>query len=120
MDLQNLPLIFSGVSMIVAAASFWRSGKWRESDEAKALNSRVLAVETVTKSLATKEDLADLEGRINGHSMLLENLATKSEIAKLEGDIKAVKSELTGLAKANATVAANTDRILDFLLEQKK
>jgi len=70
---QFASLAISTVACCLAAASFFRTKSWRDTDEAKALVNRVSAVESrlsviesEVEDLPTKADIARLEEQVRG------------------------------------------------------
>jgi hypothetical protein len=72
-NIQLLALVLSTCAFLVSLFVALRAGKWRESDDAKSLigrvsglETRITVLETEMKDLPTKEDVARLEGKIQG------------------------------------------------------
>jgi hypothetical protein len=67
--------------------------------ESLAIQKKLELKDELTKELATKEDIARLEGMIQTEVVRLEGLI-QSEVARLEGMIKSEVSRLEGLIKS--------------------
>jgi hypothetical protein len=81
---------------ISAACAMWvaiRTGRWRETDEAKALIKRV----------------GDVEGRVRDCEIRMEDLPTRADLERLRGEVHAVRD---GVQNANNGI----DRIEAFFL----
>lgn len=106
--LKQAPLIISTCALLLSAATFWRAGKWKESDGAKELVASISNHKT-----ETAKELAALKTKVAEHEVKLENIATKADIARLESDFR-------GLEKTIANVDAGVTRIETFLMGQTK
>ncbi|WP_374569672.1 DUF2730 family protein [Phenylobacterium sp.] len=96
---------FIGMTPAIVAAACalfvaWRNGKWRETDEAKALIKRMGEVEGRVDKV---------EGRVGTLEDDISDLPTKADIARLEGELKTVGNDVRA---ANAGI----DRIEGFFL----
>lgn len=75
--IKQAPFIISTLSFMLAAATFWRASKWRDSEEVKGIESdiedlktRVAVVENTQKNVATKDDIKRLEGEVRSQEKL--------------------------------------------------
>lgn len=105
--LKQAPLIISTLALLLSAATFWRAGKWKESDGAKEIVTSISNHKT-----KTAEEIASLRTKVAEHEIKLENIATKSDIARLE-------SEMRGLDKTINNMDSAVVRIEAFLMGQK-
>jgi hypothetical protein len=74
--------------------------------ESLALQKKLELKDELTKELATKEDIARLEGMIKSETSRLEGMM-KSEISRLEGMIKSETSRLEGMIKSETLKLEN-------------
>lgn len=101
--LPYFALLISAIACAVSVITLFRSGRWRESDAAKALLARV---GTTEKSLMLHDQrLSQIEDDIAA-------LPTKADFARLEGEI------LTTCKIADRTERAVV-RLQDYLMERK-
>lgn len=104
--LTYLAVVVSCAALLLNIATFIRAGKWRESEEAKALvdnisghESRLTKLETAQLNLATKADIASLESELHG----------------LE---KTVNAKIDGVNHAVNSVGEGVDRIEGYFLQK--
>ncbi|ENY3673353.1 DUF2730 family protein [Pseudomonas aeruginosa] len=75
-------------------------------------------------SKAEAEQLAGRLGQQDARILTLEqqilHLPDGHQLAELAGDMKAIKAELSGLAKALDPLTRSVDRINDYLLSEKR
>ena len=105
--LKQAPFVISTLSFILAAATFWRASKWRDSEEVKSietdieeLKTRVAVVENTQKNIATKDDIKRLESEVRSQEKLS-------------------KAQNEGLMSAITSLAAQVASLNKFLLENK-
>jgi hypothetical protein len=96
------PTAFQIITMLAALASAactffvaWRAGRWRETEEAKALLKR----------------MGEAENRISACEIRMEDLPTQADIARLESEIKGVGTQV---GAANAGI----DRLEGYFLQR--
>lgn len=99
-----LELAFRGISALSAFIAVfcalyvaWRAGNWRNSDERKAMFSRLSAIENDVLAMKTR----------------FEQVATRS-------DVEALKSQVTALDRNISKLDSAVDRIEAFLMERGK
>lgn len=87
---QYASLAISACACLLAAASFVRTGRWRDTDEAKALAAsiadmerRISIIENEIEDLPTKADIRGLEERITAVAGLVRH--TQEGINRIEG-----------------------------------
>lgn len=94
--LPYLSLAVAVAAVIISGLVALRSGRWRETDEARemaedieAMNGRLTALETSMKNVATKEDVARLTAELKG----LENTAslTQAGVARIESHMMGLR-----------------------------
>lgn len=100
-NLAVVAIIISALSALAAWATYSRAGDWRQTDAGK---------ETALKLAGHNDRLTRLETR-------LENIATKEDMARLQGQIGALKAELDGVRSDASKAAAGVERIEQFLMD---
>lgn len=95
--LPYLSLAISAVACMVAVWVAVRAGRWKESDDAKALVARI----------------GRLEGRVDNHASRFDGLATKSDVATLSQQLVAVDRSIN-------TLERGVERIEAYLMEKSK
>ncbi len=121
--MNQLPLIFLVASLLVStialafsAATFYRAGRWKDSEEGKELERRLSAAEKWERSpaaVALIELVNEHSERLAAGEERFENLATKSDVA-------GVQAEVRGLEKALDRVDAGVVRIEKILMEHNR
>ena len=104
------------VAFFISAATFLRAGKWRDSDEGKALIARIDRAEKWGDSEAAKRliDTVDEHGkRLAAGEERFASLATKADVAEVKADVR-------GLEKSVDKVDAGVSRIERILMEHDK
>lgn len=95
-----IPIGCAVISCACAVFVAWRSGNWRQTDEAQKLIARVGAVE----GRATK-----IEARLDAFEEKVEGLPTAADIARVEGQVETVKEMVRA-------AAAGVERIETFMM----
>jgi len=94
--LPYLSLIVAVSAVLISGLVALRSGRWRETDEARqmaedieALSDRLAVLETSMKSVATKEDVSRLTAEVKG----LEKIAalTQAGVARMESHMMGMR-----------------------------
>lgn len=120
--LPYLAVALSIAALILNALTFLRGGRWRETDDAKALVGRVAEVEGGVTALAgTGEAIAAVAGRVNETESRLDKLetlvasmATKEDVTALRGEVRAV------CQLVDNQVVPGIRRIEDYMLGHAK
>ena len=88
-------------ALIVATIVALRAGRWRLSDDAKALDARISAiggrVGAVETNSATADELAEVATRVTKLEAGMLNVATKADVAKLTAEIKGLETAVSGV-----------------------
>lgn len=92
-----LSLLISVLNALVLLLTYQRSGRWRESDDAKALIDRV----------------GKAEGDITGLKVRMENVATKADVARATAEIEAGTQHIR-------RVEVGVERIESYLMNQRE
>lgn len=94
--MQVLTLGLSALSVGCALFVILRSGKWRETDEAKALilkveghGTRLSVLEAEVQDLPTKQDLARVEGRVATVEQI--GVRTERAVERIESHLMKLK-----------------------------
>jgi len=109
-------LLVSTIALAFSAATFYRAGRWKESEDGKELERRLSAAEKWAESPAALAliDLVDEHSRqLAAGEERFENLATKADVARLQ-------AEVSGLEKAVDRVDAGVVRIEKILMEHNR
>lgn len=108
---ETLPYWALAVSVLICLTGVyvaWRAGKWRDSDEARALHQRVERTER----------------RLDQHELKLKDLPTKADFEALRGEVRSVESgvraELRGVEKQLDGVDQGIQRVEGFLMERDR
>lgn len=88
------PLVLSGGAFVMSVLTYIRTGRWKDSEDAKSLDGRLKAVES----------------RVTEHEIKLDNLPTKADVARIEADVRS-------LEKTIGNVDAGVTRIEAFLMD---
>ncbi len=90
---QLVPILISLAALVVTLMTYQRAGKWKQSEEGRALvdkvnehEGRLTVVETKQLNLATKADIAKLDAEFGG----LQDVV-KSEVAGIRGAVDDMK-----------------------------
>lgn len=97
---QWIPIGCAVISCSCAVFVAWRSGNWRESDEAQKLMARVGAVEG---------RVGKAESRLEAFEEKIEGLPTAADVARVEGQVETVKEMVRA-------AAAGVERIESFMM----
>ncbi|ASE39359.1 hypothetical protein [Brevundimonas vesicularis] len=98
----------SALNAVVLLLTFHRAGRWRESEDAKAMLAR----------------LTKVESDINGFKTRFENVATKADMARLTAEVNGMeqlfKAKVDGLGELVKTTDAGVVRIEQLLMRGMK
>ena len=95
------PLIFSGVAVVISALTYWRNGKWKETDEGKALlkqvqnhETRIGVIENEIEDVAKSGDIDALREKIDGlkSTTQAEVGGVKELMIELKTDLRTIKN----------------------------
>lgn len=96
-------IIFSALSLMLAALTFWRNGNWRQTDEGQKLIARIVAVEQAPDWHQTDSgkqivgQVAEIRERLARGEERFANLATKADLARIESDVENLRSAIKGV-----------------------
>lgn len=96
-DYYAVAIVISILAFLIAAANFWRAGRWRDSDDGRELDEQMTGFDKRLSAIETK----------------VLNLATK-------GDVDRLTAEIRGLERETSRVGGGVQRIENYLLERTK
>lgn len=111
-------VILSGLSLIIAAFSFFRTGDWRRTEAGKEVDGKFVKLEQRISTMETRMDgvpakLSSIDTRMTTVETRLLDMPTRADIAKVSAELDAVQDDVR-------LVRAGITRIEDYLLERSK
>ncbi len=109
---ELLPYLAFGVSVLACGIALYvavRAGRWRDSDDAKAIDNRINALATTVGGAATGLALGAVATRVTALEAGMQHVATKADIAGLKAEVKGLESTIS-------SVDAGVSRIEDHLM----
>ncbi|NBB17031.1 hypothetical protein GVN21_16820 [Caulobacter sp. SLTY] len=113
---EFLPYAAFLVSVIACGLSLYvviRAGRWRDSDDAKALDLRLTTIASTANAAAPGAALTAVATRVTTLEKGMESVATKADIAKLTAEVRGVEKTIENVDKG-------VTRIEDHLMEMAR
>jgi hypothetical protein len=118
---QILQLVITVAAALAGWAAFVRAGRWRDSDDGKAVKEDIHSIKNELTSInarlnraeAADKDLPAISDRLTKVETTLESVATI-------GDFRELKADMAGMNRSLSNVEAATRRIESWLVESGK
>ncbi len=107
-------LFFSAASLLIAAVTFWRNGKWRDSEEHKTLVAKVQDHGQVIPMMVA--NITNLQASVLEHGNRLAAGEERFKSIATKADLAVVASDVRGLEKTVVGIDAGVTRIEQFLI----
>lgn len=118
--LTIISLMISALGAVFAAAAYVRTGRWRDTDEGKAVQTDIHDIKNeltkinarLSRAERVDEELPSLVDRVTRIETTLNSVATS-------GDFRELKAEVEGLESVVRNTHAATQRIEGWLMEDR-